>query len=90
MSFVCVQTCDDLEDEESLKHLYHIMKGAIMLNSNRRLPPQTSIFCEAQSLASGLCSCVSLEVQDVLCPNTSQCTVISLLLSASVLQMSKS
>lgn len=33
----CVQTCDDLEDEESLKHLYHIMKGAIMLNSNRKL-----------------------------------------------------
>lgn len=33
---VCVQTCDDLEDEESLKHLYHIMKGAVMLNNNRK------------------------------------------------------
>lgn len=38
---VHVQTCDDLEDEESLKHLYHIMKGAIMLNSNRRPLPLT-------------------------------------------------
>ena len=34
--FGCVQQCDDLEDEESLKHLYHILKGAIMLNSNRK------------------------------------------------------
>lgn len=33
---VCMQTCDDLEDEESLKHLYHIMKGAVMLNNNRK------------------------------------------------------
>ncbi|KAL3162589.1 hypothetical protein ABBQ38_008638 [Trebouxia sp. C0009 RCD-2024] len=31
------QTCDDLEDEESLKHLYHIMKGAVMLNNNQLL-----------------------------------------------------
>lgn len=39
---VCLQQCDDLEDEESLKHLYHIMKGAIMLNHNRKCPAPPS------------------------------------------------
>ena len=31
----CLQQCDDLEDEDSLKQLYYILKGVIMLNSNR-------------------------------------------------------
>lgn len=26
------QQCEDLEDEESLKHMYYIVRGAIMLN----------------------------------------------------------
>lgn len=29
--------CDDLEDEDSLKQLYYILKGVIMLNSNQLL-----------------------------------------------------
>ena len=28
----CMQQCEDLEDGESLRHLYHIIRGAIMLN----------------------------------------------------------
>ena len=43
-----MQACDDLEDEESLKHMYHIMKGAIMLNSNRKLGTPTH--CSAESM----------------------------------------
>lgn len=27
-----VQQCEDLEDGESLRHMYHIIRGAIMLN----------------------------------------------------------
>ena len=27
-----MQQCEDLEDGESLRHLYHIIRGAIMLN----------------------------------------------------------
>lgn len=30
---VCTQMCEDLEDEDSLHHLYVIVKGTIMLNS---------------------------------------------------------
>ena len=40
-----VQQCDDLEDEQSLKHMYHIMKGAIMLNHNRKLPQPHCTIC---------------------------------------------
>ena len=29
---VRAQQCEDLEDEESLKHMYYIVRGAIMLN----------------------------------------------------------
>ena len=28
----CVQQCEDLEDSESLRHMYIIIRGAIMLN----------------------------------------------------------
>lgn len=28
-----IQVCEDLEDTDSLKHLYVIVRGAIMLNS---------------------------------------------------------
>ena len=28
----CVQSCEDLEDTESLRHLFEIIKGTIMLN----------------------------------------------------------
>ena len=29
---LAAQQCEDLEDEESLKHMYYIVRGAIMLN----------------------------------------------------------
>jgi len=41
-SMHCLQQCDDLEDEDSLKQLYYILKGVIMLNSNRAPSPSVS------------------------------------------------
>ena len=38
----CLQQCDDLEDDNSLKQLYYILKGVIMLNSNREPSPSVS------------------------------------------------
>lgn len=38
----CLQQCDDLEDDDSLKQLYYILKGVIMLNSNRERSPSVS------------------------------------------------
>ena len=32
MRCVVMQQCEDLEDGESLRHMYHIIRGAIMLN----------------------------------------------------------
>ena len=32
-----MQTCEDLEDAENLRHLFHIMRGAIMLNDTSLL-----------------------------------------------------
>ena len=34
---VASQTCEDLEDAENLRHLFHIMRGAIMLNDTSLL-----------------------------------------------------
>ena len=30
--WLAMQQCEDLEDGESLRHMYHIIRGAIMLN----------------------------------------------------------
>ena len=32
MDCVAMQQCEDLEDGESLRHMYHIIRGAVMLN----------------------------------------------------------
>lgn len=30
--WLAMQQCEDLEDGDSLRHMYHIVRGAIMLN----------------------------------------------------------
>ena len=51
-----LQTCEDLEDGENLRHLFHIMRGVIMLNDTSLLEalmaedavmvrPEPSPFC---------------------------------------------